>query len=360
MKKGFVYNLLFGKGRSTDFSSADLPKNRLQQFVFVLKTRFGILFKANLLSALFFLPLLSWDLICGWYVGKFTEGMDTQQQLAYLFNLTLLRFGTDAVLFAIAAVGLAGLFYVVRRLCWGQSVKLFDDFGRGIKTAWKQFALVGFLSGCVVALLRYFADFAVFTMTASNSFVWTVAVILCVTATAIVVQTAMFAFAQASLYNVSATKLLLNSLILTFKRLFSSLGVIAATVLPVVACYLLPWLFAKLVACCLLLTVWLCIAVTGQTTFCLGVFDVFVNKRDYPNFVSMGLADGKSFFEVQHSANGASTNAQIESADGTPNREDVSVDATSTENQSKNNEFSQVVNASNCKSDIDKNNNEQF
>lgn len=298
MKKGFVYKMVFGKQKSDDFTSDNLPVTRRQQFFALFKSRFGIFFRANLLCAPFWVLLLVWDMLAAGYVDTFTQNMSAAEKFSHLINLTLLRYGTDSILLGLASVGLAGVFYLARKLCWGQPVKVFHDFIDGIKRSWKQFFLIGLLLGLFVTLMEYLISVCALTMSADNAFLWTTAICLCYVAMIIALIIAMFAFAQASLYNVTTFKLFLNSFALTFKKLLSSLGVVCITAVPMIVCWFLPWALAKLIVLCLALTVGICYAVAVQTEFCLYVFDRYINAKEYPDFVGMGLRDGKSFLEV--------------------------------------------------------------
>ena len=289
MKKGFVYNLVFGKESKKDFSLSDLPKNRAQQFVFVFKTRFGVLFRANLLCALFLLPLCLWNTICGWYVADIVKDMTAAEQMSRLINLTLLRYGTDAVLCALASAGLSGMYYLVRRICWGQSVKVVADFFAGVKNSGAQFATVGFVYGALTALFNYLFNFSLLTASANHAFVWVVAQVLTIVAQVLITLIALFCFALSSLYNVKTGKLMVSGAVLAFKRLFSGLGIAVVSLLPTAIWFVLPWGFLQIIGLCVVTIIGVCYSVTVQTVFCLGVFDVFINKMQYPDFVGKGL-----------------------------------------------------------------------
>lgn len=309
MKKGLVYKYVFGKEQGGDFTADALPASRMRQFFVLLRSRFGVLFRASLLCAPFWLPLLAWDMLCGWYVGELTQGMTVAERFSYLLNLTLLQYGTDALLLGLALVGASGVFYVCRRLCWGQHVKILGDFFNGVKNSGKQFFTIGLVLGAFCGLMKYLSSVALLTMTEDNSFAWTVAVCLCVTAVVIATAIAVLACGQASLYNVSARKLLLNSTIMTFKKLFKSLLIVTATILPFIVAWMLPWVLSQLIVCCVLIVCGLSCAALAQTEFCLDVFDELINKRDYPDFVNMGLRGGKSYLQAQGANGSTTTNA---------------------------------------------------
>lgn len=299
MKKGFVYKLIYGKGNTEDFDRDKLPTNRASQLFVIFRTRFNALLITNLLCGLFWLPLLAWDLYSGWAVGEFVQGMEPAEHFSHLINLSLFQYGVDALLMMVAFIGLSGAFYVIRRLFWGQPVKSSADFFKGVKDSWKQFALIGLVVGLIVLFLQYFASTALLTMTEANSFLWTVSICLCCIAGVLLLAITAMACAQSSLYNVKFGKLISNSAVLTFKKLLTSLGVCILSVLPFVVCWYLPWIIAKLVVACVVLTVGIYYAVSVQTAFCLNVFDKFINKTDYPDFVELGLRGGKNVLDLE-------------------------------------------------------------
>lgn len=316
MKKGLIYKIIYGKDKEKDFSKEDLPKTRRKQTLLILKTRFSLLFKANLYAALFWLPLIVWDLICGWYIGEFTSGMEVSEKFSYLINLTLLRYGTDAVLSGIASVGLAGVFYVARRIFWGFPVKVGADFIKGLKNSYKQFFGIGFILGAFIGVMEYFSSFSLLTMTSDNSFIWTVSASLCVAAEIIACISAFIACGLASLYNIKFSRLITSSIIITFKKLFSALGVFLITILPFGVLWALPWVITKLLAGILIITVGLGYSVMVQTAFCLNAFDIYINKTDYPDFVAMGLSGGKNFSQATSGENDGADTGNV--AENTP------------------------------------------
>ena len=292
-RKGIIERLVMGKPREKDLTEADLPSTRTKQFRFVFKTRFGIIFRANLLAALFCVPYIMWELLSGAYITNFVKGMEAAEHVSYLLYLTLLQYGTEIPLLMLSFVGLAGAYYVVRRICWGQSVKIVADFGRGIKQSWLQFMLLGLLTGIVSLLINYAVNLALLTMGGNNALVWGLgltAILLFAVLYSIIV---MFAMCQSTLYNLSFARLLYNSTVLTFKRLFRSLLICLASLAPILVLVLMPWVFVKIVGYSLVVVFSIGFAVTLQTVYCHGVFDTFINAKDYPDFVGMGLAGAK-------------------------------------------------------------------
>ena len=297
MKKGFMHKLLYGKDKSRDYTHDQLPSTRAKQFFHIYKTAFGKLTNVNMLTALFALPLIVWDLLASAYVGDFLKGMDIPTQFSYLLNLTLLQYGTEIPLIMLASVGFAGAHYVIRKISWKAPVQLLKDFGKGIKTNYKQFLGLGFIVGIVNMLANYFIDFSIYTLGEDqfSAILGLVSVVLLVIAIGSIV---MFATCQSTLYNLTFGNLLTNSIALTFKRLFASVGVCILSWLPIIIFQALPWVFVHVIGGCVTFVFSLSFAITMQTVYCHGVFDKFINQKQYPDFVGMGLSTGKSYFQA--------------------------------------------------------------
>ena len=297
MKKGFMYKMLYGNDKEQDYTLQQLPSTRTKQFFHIYKTAFGKLINVNMLTALFALPLIVWDLLASVYIGDFLKGMDLPTQFSYLLNMTLLQYGTEIPLIMLAAVGLAGAFYVIRKICWKAPVRLLKDFGKGIKDNYKHFLALGFIAGVVNMLANYFVDFSIYTLGESqfSSIFGLVSVVLLVI---LLLAVFMFAACQSTLYNLSFPNLITNSLSLTFRRLFTSCGVALLSWLPVILFQALPWVFLHIIGGCVTFVFSISFAVTMQTVYSHGVFDKHINQKQYPDFVGMGLSTGKSYFQA--------------------------------------------------------------
>ena len=63
-KKGFITRLLEGKEKSEEYARSTLPTNRWQLFWDIFKGNLGKLVTVNLLTVLFFLPMIAVIVIC--------------------------------------------------------------------------------------------------------------------------------------------------------------------------------------------------------------------------------------------------------------------------------------------------------
>ena len=180
-KKGLITRMLEGKERSEEYARSTLPTNRWQLFWDIFKGNFGKIVKVNLLTLIFFIPLIAVIVIYSMLVQSngiiypfganlgvgypAVPGQAGLYELLSLQNNFLLFIGI-AISSIIASVGLSGGMYVVRNMVWTEGIFVSNDFWRGIKLNYKNalqtalfFCIMLFLSGTLIA----FADFSLAT-----------------------------------------------------------------------------------------------------------------------------------------------------------------------------------------------------
>ena len=140
--------MIEGPERSESYAASTLPTNRWQLGWDVFKTNTGKHFKLNLLTLLFFIPLIA--LIVFTYLYKsflvsqypFSQNMGIgypaypavfglTATLSLNTNVEFFKFAIIAV--AVGAVGLSGGFYVMRNMVWAEGVIVGSDFWKGVK-----------------------------------------------------------------------------------------------------------------------------------------------------------------------------------------------------------------------------------
>lgn len=151
-KKGWVTRLLEGKEKSEEYARSTLPTNRWQLFWDIFKGNFGKIVKVNLLTLLFFVPMIAVIVLyllmgqsesmlypfganmgVGYPSAPFQAGISEARTLS---NGTFLYFGL-ILTSLVAAVGLSGGMYVVRNMVWTEGIFVTSDFWRGIKLNYK-------------------------------------------------------------------------------------------------------------------------------------------------------------------------------------------------------------------------------
>lgn len=142
-----------------DFTEEMLPHNRKAQFFAILSNRKTLLFKAGLITLLFFIPLLvalSFKTVCVYqiYAQYKAEAITyeyLQQYLSYTNLLASLVYVPCAV---IASIGLSGLNRLIHQLIFGEGILFKADYALGIKNNWKQYAVYTFVLAMVYVVGR--------------------------------------------------------------------------------------------------------------------------------------------------------------------------------------------------------------
>ena len=120
-----------------------LPHNRKEVFFDLLAHRKMTLFALSCFVFMFFIPLAV-DLL---YFNFLESVAITENKMEYLFSLFFYSMLIMLPCMLIGFLGLAGGFYVAKRLVWQEDVSLAVDFFHGIKENWKHAILNGFVFG---------------------------------------------------------------------------------------------------------------------------------------------------------------------------------------------------------------------
>ena len=163
-KKGLIARMLEGKEKSEEYARSTLPTNRWQLFWDIFKGNFWKLVKVNLLTLVFFIPLIAVILISvllsnnngiiypfGANLGVGYPAMPGLQGMSERLTLQsgFMMYAGIALASIVASVGLSGGMYVVRNMVWTEGIFVTNDFWRGVKLNYKN-ALQTALFFCVV------------------------------------------------------------------------------------------------------------------------------------------------------------------------------------------------------------------
>lgn len=147
-KRGLVDRLIMGSEKSEGYARASLPSNRWELFWDILKGRFSKLVIINLLTALFFIPLILLIFLLDQYTAYFGSlsgfsqnlgpGYPAINDMTGIAESISLSVDQQFLLFLpiiliIAAVGIAGGAYVIRNMIWTEGIFVANDFWKGVK-----------------------------------------------------------------------------------------------------------------------------------------------------------------------------------------------------------------------------------
>ena len=151
-KKGLITRLLEGKEKSEEYARSTLPTNRWQLFFDIFKGNFSKIVIVNLLTMVFFIPLLA-ILVFGVIINDYNgtiypfganlavgypayDGLRGLSQSLSIWTDLGIYIGVLASS-VLAAIGLAGGMYVIRNMVWTEGVFVANDFWRGVKLNYK-------------------------------------------------------------------------------------------------------------------------------------------------------------------------------------------------------------------------------
>ena len=297
-KKGFITRLLEGKEKSEEYARSTLPTNRWQLFWDVFKGNFGKMVKVNLLTLIFFIPLIfvivlsvmmqeSQNLLypfganvgVGFPVAPEQQGLP--QMLALYNNFTVyIGIIISAV---IAAVGLSGGMYVVRNMVWTEGIFVSNDFWRGIKLNYKnalQTALFFTLTFTLCGTLINLAEFTIASATISEAeVVWMrISEVMSYVMIVVVLMMSLWMIALGVNYKLSFFTMIKNAFLMTIGTLPQTVFFGAIALLPY-ALLLIPETFVVTLAVIAILLFGLSFSLLVWLDFAQWVFDKYINPK---------------------------------------------------------------------------------
>jgi len=291
-KKGLVERIVMKAPSSEDFSPSKLPKNRKELFGYMLKNKFGKIYKNHLLIALFFIPLIAWNILSMPYTNAIFT-LEAREGITHLVEYWFTVYVTAIPLWALAFVGLSGGLNVIRKLSWSDPIVLKLNFIQGIKSSGKQMALIGCLWGSAFAVIRYAIDWLSFYYRVfDSSYSVVFGIFVCVFLLTVIVGLTVYMTCMCSIYNVSFKQLFVGAFKLYYSDFFLATGVILVCLSPILILMTLGLAITVLIAYLLSLLLLIGIIIIPMFLVCQHTFDRIINKKDYPNYYGKGLSYG--------------------------------------------------------------------
>ena len=135
------------KGKEKHITDKDvlqtLPRNRREVFFDLIKHRKMTLFSLSSFTFMFFIPLAV-DLFYFNYVESLAIAADKKD---HLFSLLFYSMLIVLPCMIVGFIGLAGAFYVAKKMVWQEGISMAHDFSIGIKENWKHSLINGVLFG---------------------------------------------------------------------------------------------------------------------------------------------------------------------------------------------------------------------
>ena len=316
-KKGLIARLLEGKERSEEYARSTLPTNRWQLFWDIFKGNFGKMVKANLLTILFFIPMIAFIVIMvmmksvqgemypfGANLGAGYPFYPVQQGMAEsltLQNNFILYIGLIVTSF-IASIGLSGGMYVIRNMVWTEGIFVANDFWRGIKLNYKNALQTTLFFVIILGVCGSLISLANFTMAAGEiskgQKIWLS--ISKVTSYILIVLAAMMTLWMIALgvnYKMKFFVMLRNAFLLTVGSLPQTIFFIFLAAIPYIL--LIFGSFFTVIAVIMILLFGVAYSLLVWLDFAQWLFDKYINPKIEGAKVGRGIynKDGSSKIE---------------------------------------------------------------
>ncbi len=298
----------YGKSGKGDYTPDDLPKNRWQLFMEMLRTRMSGLCRMNLMYFVAWLPAMI--AIALWVVsfgvalnnsfpvdeaGNIIEEVAANGVQSFWQTMNDMNFMTLLILIpciAITGPFTAGLSYVTRNWARDEHAFPWADYKDAIKANWKQGLLVSTITGCVPFLVyicwRFYGDMAV------GNAVWVIPQMLILMLGILWALAVTYMYPMMVTYQMNFRTIIRNSFILAVGRLPGSVGIRLLHCVPTVlftVIFLLtlqPWVLLLLFAYYLVFGFAFSRFITAS--FTNAVFDKYINSRIEGAQVNRGLS----------------------------------------------------------------------
>lgn len=298
----------YGKSGKGDYTPDDLPKNRWQLFMEMLRTRMSGLCRMNLMYFVAWLPAMI--AISLWVVsfgvalnnsfpvdeaGNIIEEVAANGVQSFWQTLNDMNFMTLLILIpciAITGPFTAGLSYVTRNWARDEHAFPWADYKDAIKANWKQGLLVSTITGCVPFLVyicwHFYGDMAV------GNAVWVIPQMLILMLGILWALAVTYMYPMMVTYQMNFRTIIRNSFILAVGRLPGSVGIRLLHCVPTVlftVIFLLtlqPWVLMLLFAYYLIFGFAFSRFITAS--FTNAVFDKYINSRIEGAQVNRGLS----------------------------------------------------------------------
>ena len=314
-RKGLISRLMEGKEKSEEYARSTLPTNRWQLFFDIFKGNFGKIVKVNLLTLLFFVPLIAVVVFYmmlvdsngiiypfGANLGVGYPAAPMQQGMAELLSVqnSFILYAGLIITGFIAAIGLSGGMYVVRNMVWTEGIFVTNDFWRGIKLNYKN-ALQTTLLFTIVLLfagtMLQFAEFSIVveSLTGFNLVMMRISQVTSYVLLALAAMLSLWMIALGVNYKMSFFGMIRNAFLLTIATLPQTIFFAVLALLPF-ACFLIGGTTFAMIGFILLLMFGISYALLVWLDFAQWVFDKYVNPKIKGAKVGRGIynKDGSS------------------------------------------------------------------
>lgn len=284
----------YGKSGKGDYRKEDLPKNRWQLFLEMLRIRFAGLMRLNLMYVLPWLPAILVTLFS--VFALFAGAAEAEEAGALTTDMTQGIIFTW-LLFLIPCITITGPFtagvsYVTRNWARDEHAFVWSDFKDATKQNWKQALLISFITS-LMPLILYVCWMFYGQMAARTPF-FVVPQVLAIMLVVVWFLAVIYMYPLMVTYKLKFRDLIRNALLLSIGRLPQSLGLRLLSFVPcaiafAVALFLGQMQWAVLGVLVYYVLIGYSLSRFIYASYTNAVFDKFINSRIEGASVNRGL-----------------------------------------------------------------------
>lgn len=268
-----------------DYLKKDLPKNRKEDIVYILKYRKNVLFQIILFSLPFTIPFFAYLIFSRYFI----EGYINLPTDVFL-NSIIRNFPNLFFVFLLGA-GLSGVFYTLRKLIFMEPVKVSYHFFKGIKDSGFEFGLFCFIYFVIYLLFDILKKY-ILVFKNSNVILYLLINIIIILILMFLLYILIYILASSSLYIVSFNAAIKDAFKNGFMSFFKSFSIFILLFSPYILLYLSNISYSSIMN--LSGTILICFTVTVLSTMVVlsdayDKFDININKVSYPELYKKGL-----------------------------------------------------------------------
>ena len=262
------------KYKAKDFTYEDMPCNRWQVFLDIIKLHWRTILFLGLMLLLFSLPLYGFSFYIDFKKASLSSAfnssnIDEETFINSIKNLEFIYIAILPICLSILSIGLAGIIRIIKRLCYIEPVFLLDDFKKGIKQNIKLYILLflalSFINFITIYLYKSFP----------NNIASYIPLGLAVT---LIYPVFLIMLVVIPTYNVNFSQAISNSYKIYFRSFFIILGIGIVVCSPV---------FFNLITDVVLK--YLLISLVGMFLIITSKLDKYINKTMFPQLYDKGV-----------------------------------------------------------------------
>ena len=266
--------------RETDYQQSERPNTRLAQFFDIAKHRFVEVLKLSLLQTVFNMPLIG--TIITFYM--FVRNVTSINSLMTVFIITA---GCLFISMISSFVGLTGLFHCFKKMIYAEGEDASSSFFTGLVQNWKKGLVIGLIVGLSLSLAVIGCFFFYYYLSAYNTAIAGFGIAVLVIQAMVVLMIGYYSIAQIVMYENNLRYVLKNSFIFALMRFHYNLPLFILH--PGIIIALMVIMEITMYVAIALIIIFIAFGGLIWSLNCIGAFDKFVNKENYPDYYRKGL-----------------------------------------------------------------------